>query len=388
MKNFDHFTYNKASIPTDAGEKIEFFRALEQEFLSELINSSKAKDYLKDYSDASIDSFLKSYASKKTHLVQCYEFYQQMYQEKETADLGYQKKAEDMLMAILQKKLFNMQILWRAGKLKIDGITICYDFQFWEDHIASCPFISPITEAEVEIIKDFLLLGNEADQFERYSGVSWQEYDSHMTRDEYGRLTNMPEWFEFYDLRMGTGTLLALPNHKGVKEELYLNLTREENKKNNPHTKEVQADPKPLIIGYGKDLIEFSRYYESDTYLVELFKYYSFYQEMENRDPNRGDILEALEILFTADREINFSPDMNWDKAIMEAARRYSNRRIVEALDFVFEQYNMMKDVGISKYANKDKIKKEYEKDLIASIYRESILKGRVLNGDPPDFNY
>ena len=388
MINFKHFTFNKASIPTDANKKTEFFKDLEQNLYTELVNSRRAKEYFKDYSSYSIDSFIKSYASKKAHLAQCYEFYQQAYLENETTDLGYQKNAEDLLMAILQKKLFNIQLLWRAEKLTIDGINICYDFQFWEKHIASCPFISPITENEVEMIKDFLMADNEAEQFERYSGVSWQDYDGNMTKDEHGFLQDMPEWYEFYDLRMGTGSLLLLPNNKGVQEEFYLNLTREENRKNNPTKKEYKPDQKPIIIGYGKDLTEFAQYFETDKYFIELFKYYSFYQEMENRDPNRSDICEAIEILYNADRPVHFSSDLNWNMAIMEAVKRYSNTRIVEAVDFVFEQYNLMKDLGISKYANKKKIKEEYEQDMIVGIYRDSILKGRALNGEPADFNY
>lgn len=388
MINFKHFSFNKAFIPADADKKGEFFKDLERKFYAELVTSQRARVYLQNYCSYSIDSFLKSYASKKAHLAQCYEFYQQIYLEKENADLGYQKKAENLLMAILQKKLFNMQLLWRARQMDIEGIQICYDFQFWEKHIASCPFIPPITETEIEMIKDYLLLDNDADQFERYSGISWQDYDTNMIRDEQGLLGEMPDWYEFYDLRMGTGTLLLLPNPKGDREEFYLNLTRIENRKTNPSKFEYRADYKPIIIGYGKDLIEFAQHFESDKYFIELFKYYNFYQDLESQDPNRDDIRAAVEILFTADRPVHFSPDLNWDKSIVKTAKRYYNTRILEALDFVFEQYNLMKDLGISKYSNLNKIKDEYQNDIILGIYRDSILKGRQLNGEPCDFNY
>ena len=388
MINFDHFTFNKAVLPTDASKINEFFQELEQTFYTELVNSKRAKEYLKNYSSYSIDGFIKSYASKKAHLAQCYDFYQQTYLEKESTDLGYQKKAEDLLLAILQKKLFNMQLLWRAGDLEIDGIEICYDFQFWEKYIASCPFINPITENEVEMAKDFLLLDSEVDQFERYSGVSWQDYDDNMARDEHGNLRDMPEWYDFYDRRMGTDILLLLPNYKGAREEFYMTLTCEENKKNNPSKNEYKVDKKQVIIGYGRDITDFAQYFESDKYFIELFKYYSFYQEMENRDPNGDDIREAIEILFTADRPVYFPSHLNWDQAIIETARRYSNTRIVEAIDFVFEQYNLMKDLGISKYEPIEKIKEEYKKDMIVGIYKDSILKGRVLNGESRNFKY
>lgn len=272
--------------------------------------------------------------------------------------------------------------------MDIDGIDMSYDFQFWGKYVGSCPFISQITENEVEMIKEFLLLDNDVDQFELYSNISWQDYDSMMAKDKRGLPLEMPEWYEFYDMRMGSGTLLILPNHKGAKEEYYLNLNREENRKKSPPNSYSPVDPRPIICGYGKDLIDFSRYYESDKYFIELFKYYAFYEKNENRDPNFDDITEAIELLFTADRPVYFSRNLNWDKAIMDAAKKYSNTRIVELVDFVYEEYLLMNDLGISKYKSKEKIKEAYKQDMIVRLYRESILNGRRLNGEPADFNY
>jgi len=142
-------------VPQDQSKKEQFFKDLQQQFCEEISASEEAKEYFSKYSPSSIDSFIKSYASKKVHLAQCYEYYERLYSEKETANLDYQKKAENMLIAILQKKLFNIQLQWRAGKIDIDEINISYDFRFWEDHVASCPFIPAITENEVELIKEY-----------------------------------------------------------------------------------------------------------------------------------------------------------------------------------------------------------------------------------------
>lgn len=388
MMNFNNFTFNKSSVPEDQNKKNDFFKDLEQQFYEEIITSKVAQEYFSQYNSNVIDSFIKSYVSKKVHLVQCYEYYERLYLEKETTDLNYQKKAENLLMAILQKKLFNLQLLWRAGKMDIDGIDMSYDFQFWGKYISSCPFIMQIAENEVEMIKEYLLLDNDVDQFDRYSSISWQDYDRIMAKDKRGLPLEMPDWYEFYDIRMGSGKLLILPNYKGAKEEFYLNLNHEEIRKKNPPKTNYQIDPKPIICGYGKDLIDFSRYFESDKYFIELFRYYDFYEEKENRDPNFDDINEAIELLFTSDRPVYFSNQLNWDKAIIDSAKRYSNTRIVESIDFVYEEYLMMKELGISKYKSKEKIKETYDKDMIVRLYRESILRGRVLNGEPADFNY
>lgn len=104
----------------DLSKKVQFFKDLQQQFYEEISASEEAKEYFSKYYPSSVDSFIKSYASKKVHLAQCYEYYERLYSEKETANLDYQKKAENMLIAILQKKLFNIQLQWRAGKIDID----------------------------------------------------------------------------------------------------------------------------------------------------------------------------------------------------------------------------------------------------------------------------
>ena len=58
----------------------------------------------------------------------------------------------ERLKEILQKKLFDMQCLWRAEKIIIPEINVSSDFRYWEANIFNCPFIEPVTENEIEII--------------------------------------------------------------------------------------------------------------------------------------------------------------------------------------------------------------------------------------------
>jgi hypothetical protein len=388
MLNFSNFKFNKSSVPEDPVKKNEFYKDLEQQFIEEINASESAKEYFSSYSDYSIKSFIKSYASRKVHLAQCYDYYERLYFNKENSDLNYQKQAEKVLFTILQKKLFNIQLLWRAGKMDIHEIATSFDFQFWEKHIASCPFVPSITENEVELIKDYLLQNSNTKQPEDYRDTSWQDYDSIMAKDERGLPIEMPDWYEFYDLRMGTGQLLLLPNDKGAKEEFYMALYRQEILRKNPPKDNSPVDPKPGIYGLGKEFVDFSRYYETDKYFIELFKYYDFSIEEDYRDPNYDDIKTAIQVLFSADRSVYFSKHLNWDKAIIDAVNRYTTIRIVESIDFVYEDYKMMRELGISKYESKEVIRAEYEKESIAAIYRDYILRGRILNGEPADFNY
>ncbi len=383
--NFDHFIYNKAALPSDENEKREFFEQLEQQFCEELKNSETAQEYFKNYSPYSVESFIKFYASKKAMLSQYYQFYADTYHEKENLELHFQKKAEDMFCLILQKKLFNLQLQWRAGQLDIDWIDTCYDFQFWEDHILSCPFIPAVSKYEIDVMKEYLLRFEENDDAKHHYN-RWQDYDSITKKEENGLMDDFPDWYEFYDSRMGTGMLLLLPNHKGTKENFYFDLFHEDSNKNNPPI--TYPPSAPYLAGFMQELLDFSKFFEKDKYFITLFKYYKYHQDKESRDPNYDDVVEAIQLLFEADRPVYCHNHLTWDKAIVAAAKEYKNTKIVEMLDFVFEEYLMMKELGFSKDRSLEEIKEEYNKDNIAQLFRKHILKGRVLNGEPEDFNY
>lgn len=383
--NFDHFKYNRASLPKDVNERQNFFTQLEQEFCEEIKNSETAREYFSNYRPDSIENFIKSYASRKVHLLQCYEYYSGIYHEKENSELDYYKKAEEILEVILQKKLFNLQLQWRAGQLVIDEIEIAYDFQFWEKHILACPFIPTINTKELEMMKEFLLSFYEDDGIDNFY-TRWQDYDEITQKDEYGDLDNLPDWYDFYDSRMGTRMLLLLPNLKGAKEDFYLGISRKPVEEARPS--ENSPEPLPYLNGYGDSIFDFSKHFEKDKYFSALFKYYKYYEEKDRQSPNADELKEAVKFLQTADRPIYLKSHLTWDKAILSAAKEYRNTRIVEALDFAYDEYLMMKELGLYKDKSPEEIKKEHDNDFIVKLYHEKILEGRVLNGEPGDFNY
>ena len=385
MINFDHFKYNKASLPADADERQKFYKQLEHEFYEEVKNSETAREYFANYRPDSIENFMKSYATRKVHLLQCYEFYSDEYHEKEISELSYQRNAEEMLELILQKKLFNMQLRWRAGQLVIDGIDISHDFEFWAKHILACPFVPAITSHELELMKEYLLRFDEDDEVDDHY-IQWQDYDSLTQKDEHDDMEDMPDWYNFYDLRMGTDKLLLLPDHKGTMEDFYLDFSRKPVETVNPPLN--NPVPKPYLFGWGTDIFDFAKHFEKDKYFSALFKYYKYYEEKEHRRPNFDDLKQAIEYLLTADRPIYLKSQLTWDKALITAAKEYRNTKIVEALNFAFDEYLMMKELGFSKDKSQEEIIKEYNDDHLVQLFREKILQGRVRNGESKDFNY
>lgn len=393
MVGFDDFEYNKELFPKDEEENRLYFKQLQTKFIEEINNSEKAKEFFKKYREDSIESFVKYYVHHKAMLVQYYDYYNRLYEEFEHYDHQYQKKAEHALLAILQKKLFNMQILWRANQLKINGIEMGYDFQFWERHIKSCPFIPPIEEHEKDLMKQYLQNTDnlENDFFDSHF-FWWQDYYELTQKYDDDSMDNMIDWYEYYDSILGTGALLNLPNIRYDLEEFYMNLAREERKKefekNAAVSNPIKIDKRESLHSFGYDFFKFAKYYETDKHFLQLFRASEYNYRKDDRDPPPEAIEHAIDILETADRKVYLPSHLNWDEAIIAGANKYVNTKIAESLDAAYDEYKMLIELGMFADKSEEEIKKLYEKDDIVKMYRNSILMGRRLNGEPEDFNF
>jgi hypothetical protein len=387
MIDFESFIFHKSRIPQDFKEQEKFFQELEQSFCEEIKNSDKAKAYFEKFRASDIDYFVTSYVRKKIDLIKLYEYYDQKYREKENYELRFHKKAEIALHAILQKKLFNLQLQWRANQIQINGIDICYDFQFWEKHIASCPFVPPIEEHEKELMKEYLLNANELDEeITEHMYPSWQDYDELTHKDARGLPEDMNSWYEFYDGRMGTGALLNLPDVRTEVESFYMQLNHE-GQSTSP-APQAEVDTRPYLMGYGNDIINFAKIFESDKHFVQLYKGYEVEYNSQSRFPDPERINYAIYVLSEADRPVSIPSYLNWDEAILFAAKKYSNTKIAEALDIVYDEYIIFRELGMATNESPEALAKAYKEDHIVQLYRTAILKGRVKNGEPEDFNY
>jgi hypothetical protein len=392
MLEFDGFIYHESRIPK---EQPDFFKDLEKKFSDEITQSPKAKAYFEKFKTSGVEYFIRSYARTKTNLVKYYQSYNSKYREYEEYEYNFHKRAERALYLILQKKLFNMQLKWRAGQLKFEsnlkdlsapGLDVCVDFIFWESHIASCPFIEPITGHEKDIMKEYLMTvvpnryGSDID--DRYG--EWQRYYEIMEKDENGDFNNMPDWYEFYDLRTGTGLLLLLPDLRGKKEDFYCDLGAEKQASIAPVP--VEEDNRPGLFGYGQDIIDFAGVYETDKYFVQLFKGYEVEYRENNRQVTPEEIRYAIEDLASADRVVTLPAHLNWDEAIVYAAKKYVNTKTAEALDIVYDEYLMRHELGIKSIEDNSELS-DFYMDLSRKV-KEAVLKGRVKNGEPADFDY
>lgn len=388
MFNFNHFKFRNLSIPTDYEEKKKFLDGLTSQFVTELNESEVCQNYFKKYNVESVAEFVRQYAETKTKLVESLDYYMRISNEDKNED--YLRYAREALGFIQQKKLFSLQLQWRADQLKIEEVKTSYDFEFWEKQIEYCPFIPAITENEFELMKKFL----QQHSFKNLQEVEyWQSYSDITDEDEDGDYDQMPDWYLFYDQMFGTGKLLLLPDIRGEKEDFYLKLAREADKKKTENeNKDKQLSPPylPSLFAWDNTLLEFANTYESDPHFKELFRirHSTIYPDYEDKDYERGDVDDAIDILEAADRPIILPSNMVWYKAIITASEQYVTQRTLEAMDSVYEEYQTLAKLGIKKHYTNEEKELTFTGEHLCNYMANLVLTGRELNGEPRDFNF
>lgn len=296
-------------------------------------------------------------------------------------DLGWIEKAEDHLKYIQQKQLFNKQCLWRAEQLAIPQIELCFEFDYWEQNILNCPFLEPISSDDLELYIDFLNQSDE--QFDFYFECDWQDYDEMIKEFRIDNAYSVyPEWYEYYDMRRGTGALMQLQNIRGNKEKFYTDIQYQAHKaEHEESTKEFERRMATNLNYYEDGFMDWYTTNYEDKETQKLYKAYEWY----NR--NNGDeeeIEKCVRLLFSSNEPIAIETNANWITAIKNAANKYRNKKIAEALPHVYQQYLINIEIEIPFATNKHD---EMFKDLKTN-YAKRIIEGRVLNGEPADLNF
>lgn len=381
--NFENFVYNNSVLPTDPTERSNFFEALKQQWLNELNNNREYQHFFKAYNEDSVELFKLNYVQRKVNLVSNYQYYGETLAK--PAEIKFREETEDVFAFIKQKKLFNKQLLWRAGKLNIPEIKCAVDFQFWERNIDSCPFLDEINENEIIALRQFLQSDNYSNELYSWYG-SWQDYDTFMQKDEEDNFPYMPEWYEFYDGFLGTGTLLLLPDVIGGMEKKYYDAVREAREKEQSESTHAVQEYKPFL-SMSDELFTFAHKFEADAHIKFLF-------EMEERAHNdynktadiREAVDEAVKLLLESGKNIYMQGGLLWNEAIIACAQQYKNEIIASELNNVYEEYLMFRQMNIGNTI--ENIEEEYMNDDPCRVTRENILKGRKLLGEPENFDY
>ncbi len=382
-------------------------RKLAEEIKKDLLdNFVHLREYFYDYEPASVVNLLFGmYPHMRLKYTNDRAFYETRAAE---IEMPFRQEAELCLMAIQHKKLFNMQCLWRAERIKPKGADIVYDFQFWDENPYNCPFLPPIEEEEVDILLRFLrespselLTDSNLIQFH-----SWQHYEAfkiQYAEDEGIELEDfyknyiliseerMPPWYEFYDTYMGTTGLLALPDLRGPKESHYRVLVMKYKEAKKTEKKRIADNRRSNRER--KDWLGIGSYYEDLEEMVEAFetpenkKLFANYikSEINEREGRlKEDVEYALYHLWAAREPVPMDAGDDWKTAIMQCYHKYRAKKIIEAIPLVFEEYRMCIESNIALPPPENLI---YTPEWING-QKQEILLGRKLAGEPEDFNY
>jgi hypothetical protein len=376
--------------PNDEKDKALHRKEMFLKYKEELEANTTLQQLLERSYPNNRSKFVEDFAREKVSWMEYGDFHKKWV---ERENLQWVEAAHECLDQILQKKLFDVQCLWRAEQWEHPAVQVSSDFTRWEFNIRNCPFIEPITENDIDIYLQYLQSNN----FEREIGFmeGWQDYlgivDTYKNEDAN---SNVPEWYDFHNGRTGLGIYMTLPDVRGQKEEFYLSLWREKFHKqraeNQRKATEAQQAGTPIKAQEGVDTRPHLSYHQDDwmNWFVTTFedketiaKYQSTVKRSEDSDYDEW-LENDLATLLRADRPVPIDGWFDWKEAIHRCAARYSQIRIAEAMPEAFEQYRINVDLGLGfdvpNHGFSD----------IKNWYHNGVLDGREINGEPRDFNF
>lgn len=391
--NFDDFQYKKHKELSPHEYEL-FMEELKEEFIDDMTNNEKYKVFFDKCKPDTIPGFILSYVEAKLHLIRCFSVI--IDQDKINIALAYRNDAIDKFNWIKQKKLWDMQLQWRAERIDINEVEICYDFQYWGENIESCPFLPPITDREVELLKEYLRL-EDSNEFYGYQVRDWQNYDDFMVKDEHDLYSHCPEFYQYLDDHLFTSYLLNLPNLRGKKEEYYQDLARVQEKRDleiktliNPKIPKV-AQPVQKKLFYDDEIaVKYAELFEKDKHYIELFKLWqnSIVKLSDNDYLRYNDLIEIVDTLKEAEIPVYMSANADWKIALENCVQKYENEMLIEQLDSVYEEYKMFEEMKITSGKSVKQIIEERSNDFFRELYEKLILDGRELNGEARNFDF
>ncbi len=344
-----------------------------RETREDLYCNTRYDGFFSHFSDESVREFIDEYALRKAHYLVNGE---QHVHAGEAAQLHFRQQAEACFWEIQQKKLFDRQCLWRAGKIELPGIEVTRDFHVEEIMIRACRLITPVTREELNLYIDYL---HSAGFDPRGARTRWQDYETIRSGWQPAGET-VPAWYTFYDEAIGSGQLLALPDRKGEKEAACLEAARADGGDDSPSG---NGNHKPGLKADYKTLEFFIATFEDKA----MAKYFGAIERHHPDISDHASVDEAVRILSAADEPVPLRAGEDWKQALLDAADRYNRRKTAAALGNVFHEYQLRLQAGLSFGADTDPALIDILRARIRR-YKDLVLQGRRNLGEPADFDY
>lgn len=379
------------NLPPHVQEKFEEeirVEIIRQQTENDLRTNQIYQEFFKQFNPNSVETFIKNYARRKALYLTRGQEYLNL---QEQSDLKYKMLAEEALWAIQQKKLFNLQCQWRAGQIKLKGVEHSTQFLSLASNIQHCPYIAPVSRAELDLYIKYLKSGQARQVF---GFDNWQDYEAFRAEHQAGMIEgvddvndiHIPSWYKFYDEHMGTAYLLDLEDIRGEKENRYRSLARQKQLENirNQETKRFN-DSRPFISIFDTEMVEsFVKKFEDKKTLKYCRAVETFQQQMDEQI----ELEDAIETLRTANTVVPINGNPDWREAIIKAANQYELNQVAGALVAVHQEYTFRVENSINfPQSLIDKKREEYAFQL-CEVAKQQILEGRRLAGESEDMKF
>lgn len=391
-------------LPTTPEARAEFVRvalekydhkALSLLFQTELLASAAFADAMAPYDPRGHASFANLYAVYKTNILlrgpRALEAPAHRF-------LKFREAAAEHLWEIQQKKLFDLQCQWRADQVQLPGCRHTRDFEAWARYVDFCPWLSPVTAAELAVYMAYLQSGT----FEPIAAGQWQSYtDFKLSLDPIHHAEaeeKLPAWYAFHNEHTGAGELLDLPDLRGMKEERYVELWRIANQEKQAAAEAAGTAPShlpwvPSCSGFGQ-IAPFLDLFEP---AAEVPRLHRWRRAVEVEEARSSWELEQAEFWYEcylqpAAEAWPIKANADWRVALREAGIAYWCHQVAEVLVEVWQEQEQNRALGLpvtppalSKY------RKPFEQIDWADEeewYTKAILRGRELAGEPRNFDF
>jgi hypothetical protein len=383
MRKKFNLEYDDFSLPEEAKQEIEQ-RLLREKIIyqvkEDLYCQSRYKNFFDNYDGETIHAFVEAYAKRKAYYVM---HGQDLLREEETSQLYFHSLAENFIWEIQQKKLFDLQCLWRAEKMKMKGVQVTKDFLYLEATVKSCLHIEPVTCDELQLYVDYLFSDDHCD---KEHGTHWQDYDFIKNQCLMFSNSGVTAWYLYYDKHIHSKNMHDLADIKGEKEFFYLELLSAKNSVQQLYDEVTGKNENEIMppLQFNFKTMEFFINTFEDKSIIKYF----YAAEKQKPDLCKNlELDEALELLRYSDENVSISSNGNWKEAVIEAAKFYKTKKIAEALMTVYDEYLLRIKTQLPFYDETDGMRQQLVLRNVEN-YKKQILKARELNGEPADFNF
>jgi len=291
------------------------------------------------------------------------------------------KEAKKYFVMIQQDKLLRLQYEWNEGKIEIEGVKSNYDFYPLYDDIFNVKNISPVEKEEVDVLAQHGKTSTTEDWREDYHPIAHVSYRINITEeDEKDEDNQLPPYHLFNINATGAKPLLKEALVKAKKEQHYIAIYHKEQERiRGPYVPATPSDPRPRLSNYDdKFTRDFIRKYEDQ----KLLNYYDAMMRERSNEEMEDDINLAVWHLEDTYERHPVEQNDDWREAIIAAANKSKKQKTADALYIVFEEYLKCRKDNIPF------MPQEVEKKEAFEIFKDQVLKGRALSGEPADFNF